>query len=338
MSDNNPAGRLWDRIREQFAKEADHLVRVFLPEAGAQPLVPNDSYLRVSLSELFLANERAWGGDRIPAVQASVKLLFGGPRPQTFATLAQPPATTGHGSFEDYLLTEWLPYRGQPVELEAALYEILGKNNLLTAISIVADFASLATPPVSAALAVIDKVAAGIEKVIDANAKDPTLVLHGTLTGANLRPGWLAVVRATERELPPDSLALSADGRLSRGGARLTGHDYVVLRVEGTAARQDWRTPDLDEAISAALYAQSIGRHEEYQQRRAEALGKVWLSPDFTPPQRRQLSQAIKDELDQAVPGAAAEGGMTVAEIVARRGLPTRAQVQHLTLEQLLAS
>src|SRR5258707_5248302 len=114
VSDKNAASRLWDRIREQFVKEADHLVRVFLPEPNSAALVPNDSYLRVSLSELFLADERTWGGDRIPAVQASVKLLFSGPRPQAFATLVQPPVTTGHGSFEDYPLTEWLPDRGQP--------------------------------------------------------------------------------------------------------------------------------------------------------------------------------------------------------------------------------
>jgi hypothetical protein len=334
---DNPAVRLWGRIKDQFVREADHLVRVFLPEPGAAPLVPNDSYLRVSLSELFLANEREWGGDRIPAVQASVKLLFAGPRPQTFATLIQPPATTGHGSFADYLLTEWLPYRGQPVELEAALYEILGQNNLLTAISIVSDFASLVTPPVSAALAVVDKVTAGIEKVIEVNAKDPTLVLHGTLAGADLRPGWLAVVRAPERELSPGSLTLSADGRLSRGGARLTGYDYIVLRLEGTGTRADWRTPDLDEAINAALYARDVGRHKEYRQLRAEALGKIYFSPDFTPPQREQLALAVKQELGQAAPGAAAGGGMTVKEIVERRGLPSRAEAQRLTLEELLA-
>jgi hypothetical protein len=335
---DNPAGRLWEQVKDQFVKEADHLVRVFLPEAGSTPLVPNDSYLRVYLSELFLANEREWGGDRIPAVQASVKLLFGGPRPQTFATLIQPAVTTGHGSFEDYLLTEWLPYRGQPVELEAALYEIAGKNNLLTAISIVSEFASLVTPPVSAALAVIDKVATGIEKVIEANAKDPALVLHGTLSGADLRPGWLAVVRATEKEVPSGSLSLNAAGRLSKDGARLTGYDYMVLRIEGTGAREDWRTPDLDAAIGAALYAKSVGRPEEYEQRRAEALGKIWLSPDFTPPQRKQLALAVRQELDQTVPGAAAEGGMTIKEIVGRRGLPSRAEAGQLTLEGLLFS
>ncbi len=336
MSDN-PAVRLWDRIKDQFAKEADHLVSVFLPEPDTAPLMPNDSYLRVSLSELFLADEREWGGDRIPAVQASVRLLFSGPRPQTFATLVQPTATTGRGMFEDYLITEWLPYRGQPVELEAALYEVLGKSNLLTAIGIVADFASLVTPPVSAALAVIDKVAAGIEKVIEANARDPVLVLHGTLKGGDLRPGWLALVRAMEKELRPGGLGLSPAGRLTYDGGRLTGYDYLVLRVEGCQERADWRTPDLDEAISAVLYARDIGRQAEYEQRTAEVLGKIWLSPDFTPTQRKQLACAVKDELGQSAPGAVGEGGMTIAEIVARHGLPSCAEIRHLTLEQLLS-
>ena len=112
--------------------------------------------------------------------------------------------------FEDYQLTELLPYRGQSVEIQAGLYEILGQNNLLTAIEIVTEFASLVTPPLSAIVPVVDKVASGIEKVIEANASDPALALHGTLaapgggTGVpnELKPGWLAVVRATEDELP----------------------------------------------------------------------------------------------------------------------------------------
>ena len=318
--------------------EAGHLVRVFIPEPDTESLKPNDSYFRVTLSELFLAKERKWGGDRIPAVQASVKLLFSGPRPQTFATLVKPGVTTGHGSFADYQLTEWLPYRGQSVELEAALYEILGQNNLLTAIDIVTDFASLVTPPVSAALAVVDKVANGIEKVIEASAANPTLVLHGTLTAPQLRPGWLAVVRATEKEMDPQSLSLNDSGNLCHHSSRLTGHDYVVLRVQGIRERSDWRTPDLDELIAAAVYARDLGRREEYESRRADALGKIYLSPDLTPPQRKQAALAVKEELDQAAPGAAVEGGMTIAEIVTRRGLPSRAQVAYLTLEELLAS
>lgn len=336
MSDN-AAGLLWSRIREQFAKEAEHLVRVFIPENGQVPLKPNDSYLRVSISEFFLANVKSWGSERVAVANGSVRLNWTGSRPQTFATLVRPQVTTARGVCEDYLLTEWLPYRGQPVELEAALYQVPGKNNLLTAVEIVCEFSSLVTPPVSAALAIADKVASGIEKVIEANAKNPVLVLHGTLRDADLRPGWLAVVRATEEELPPGTLGVDAAGRLTRAGTRLADFDYVVLRIEGCREREDWRTPDLDAAIAAAVYARDMGWRDEYRGRREEALGKIYLSADLTPPQRNQAAVMVKEELDQAVPGAAAEGGMTIAEIVARRGLPSRDSVATLTLEDLLA-
>jgi len=165
------------------------------------------------------------------------------------------------------------------------------------------------TPPLSAVLPVVDKVASGIEKVIEANASDPALALHGTLAapGAGvgvpneLKPGWLAVVRATEDELPASQLHLSDHGRLCRAGKRLTGFDYLVLWIEGRSNRDDWRTPDLDQAIAAAVYARDLGRSEEYERLREDALSKIYFSADLTPPQRRQVAKAVKEELDSTV-------------------------------------
>lgn len=334
-------GRLWTRIRRQVDADAGHLHRLFFAQPGAVAMTPNDSYLRVWLSELFLAKEVAWGAERSPAVQASVRLLFGGPALKTFVTLVRPPTTTAHGVFEDYQLTELLPYAGRSIELQAGLYPILRKNHLGTAVDILTGFASLVTPPVSAALAIVEAVATGVEKIIEANASDPLLCLQGTLAApggglANeLRPGWLTVVRATEDELPAKELHV-VDGRLCKNGSRLTGFDYMVLRIEGRRERDDWRTPDLDQAISGAAYAKATGRSEEYERLRADALSRIFFSPDLTPPQRRQVAQAVKEELDAEVPAAAAAGELTVAAIVARRGLPSRDAVAHLTLRELL--
>jgi hypothetical protein len=340
MSDSS-VGRLWARIRRQVDAEAGHLHRLFFPQEDAVTMVANDSYVRVWLSELFLAKEVSWGAERSPAVQASVRLLFGGLSPKTFVTLVQPPVTTGQGVFEDFQLTELLPYRGHSVELQAALYGILGKNNLSTAIDILTGFASLVTPPLSTALTIVDMVGAGVEKIIEANAQDPVLCLQGTLAApggglANeLKPGWLAVVRATEDELPAKELHVSS-GRLCRNGSRLTGFDYMVLHVEGRRERDDWRTPDLDQAISAAAYAKALGSSDEYERLRADALSRIFFSPDLTAAQRSQLAQVVKEELGSTDPGAAAPGEMTVAAIVERRGLPSRAAVGHLTLGELL--
>jgi hypothetical protein len=340
---DSAVGRLWTRVRRQVDADAGHLHRLFFPQAEAAVMTPNDSYLRVWLSELFLAKEVAWGAERLPAVQASVRLMFGAPVPRTFVTLVQPPVTTGRGVFEDYQLTELLPYAGRSVELQVALYGILGKNNLGTAIDVLSGFASLVTPPLSTALSIADMVATGAEKIIEANASDPLLCLQGTLAAPGgglhneLKPGWLAVVRATEDELPAAELHISGDGRLCRNGARLTGFDYLVLRVEGRRERDDWRTPDLDQAISGAAYAKDVGHQDDYERLRADALSRIYFSPDLTPAQRRQVAQAVKEELGGAAPGAAAAGELTVAAIVARRGLPSRDAVRHLTLSELLS-
>jgi hypothetical protein len=341
MSDG-AASRLWARIRRQADADAGHLHRLFFPQDGAVTMTPNDSYVRVWLSELFLAKEVSWGAERSPAVQASVRLLFGGPSPKTFVTLTKPPVTAGRGVFEDFLLTELMPYRGQSVELQAALYGILGKNNLGTAIDILTGFASLVTPPLSTALTIVDQVATGVETIIEANAQDPVLCLQGALAApggglANeLKPGWLAVVRATEDELPAAELQVSG-GRLCRQGKRLTGFDYLVLFVEGRRERDDWRTPDLDRAIAEAAYAHALGRAQEYERLRADALSRIFFSADLTPPQRSQVAQLVKEELDNAAPGAAAAGELSVAALIERRGLPSRETVAQLTLGELLS-
>jgi hypothetical protein len=334
---------LWNQLRRQFDAESGHLHRIFFPEEDdAVVMTPNDSYLRVWLSELFLAKEVAWGAERIPVVQAAVRLRFGGPQLKTFVTLAQPPVRAEHGVFQDYQLTELLPYSGSTIELQASLHQILGKNNLATAIDILTDFASLVTPPVSAALTIVDTVAAGVEKIIEANAKDPVLMLQSALAtpGANLsnelRPGWLVIVRATENELPERELYMNG-GRLCRNGERLTGFDYIVLRIEGRKERNDWRTPDLDQAISEATYAKAMGRTEDYENMRARALSSIYFSSDLTPPQRKQVAQAVKEELSEATPGATAPGALTIAGIIDRRGLPSREEVWDLTLAELLS-
>ena len=335
--------KLWMRIRRQVEAEADHLHRLFFPQDDAITMTPNDSYVRVWLSELFLAKEVSWGAERSPAVQASVRLLFGGLSPKTFVTLVHPPATTSRRVFEDFQLTELLPYCGHSVELQAGLYSILGKNNLGTAIDILTSFASLVTPPLSTALTIVDMVASGAEKIIEANAEDPVLSMQGTLAAPGggltneLRPGWLAVVRATEAELPAKEFQISG-GKLCRNGTRLTGFDYMVLRIEGRRERDDWRTQDLDQAIREAAYAKSLGRSGDYERARADALSKIYFSPDFTPVQRNQVAQAVKDELGDTEPRAAAPGEMTVGAIVGRRGLPPRESTRHLTLGELLSA
>jgi hypothetical protein len=338
----NVAVRTGRWLRGQVYRRAEHSQLVVIQEQGAAKLVPDKSYVRVSLSEFWLAADRSWTFGRTPVVKASAQVLFGKPdkrapgatnlEKQEFAILIKPDG--GQGVFRDYPITEWLPYQGQQVGLAAALYSVPGKNRVLAAVDILSDFASLVTPPISAALAVADRVTAAIEKVIRSNATDPVLPLHTSLTAA----GWIIVVDATEDKLPRAELSVNDVGQLCRNGKHLTGCNYLVLRVESCRERSDWRTPDLNMAIAAALNARdNDGAEQVYKRRYDEVLSMIYLSPDFTTGQRKKLAKVVKEQLDDTSYGAVSDGGMTLADIVARRGLPDDSEVEFLTLEELIA-
>jgi hypothetical protein len=341
MSDN-AAIRTGRWLRGQVYRQAEHPQLIVIQEKGAAKLVPDKSYVRVSLSEFWLAADRSWTFGRTPVVKASARVLFSKPdnrspdapnlEKQEFAILIKSDAD--RGVFQHYPITYWLPYQGQQVELEAALYSVPGKNRMLTAIDILSDFASLVTPPISAALTVADRVVTAIEKVIRRNGAHPVLPLHTSLTS----PGWVIVADAAEGKLPRTELSVNDVGQLCRNGKQLTGCNYLVLRVESCREREDWRTPDLDMVINAALNARDIDRAKEvYKRRYAEALSKIYLSPDFTTGQRKKLAKVVKEQLDDTSYGAVSDGGMTLAEIVARRGLPDDSEVEFLTLDDLIA-
>jgi hypothetical protein len=304
-------------------------------------MTPDDSYLRLSVSQLFLAQQRSWGGDRIPAVQASVKMLFGGVhQPRTLARLIRPEVTADHAAITNYRVTDWLPYLGQAVEIQANLYQIVGKNNLLAAIDVVSEFASLIPAPgVSTAVTVADKVAHGINKVVEASAAKTVLEVHDTFapgTPTPVRPGWLAVVRTAAKELPDESLSLDEHGQLCKGGQALTGYDYLVLRIDACQERPDWQTPDIDNAIKAARSAQARGKTKEYRSLANLAITKIWESPDFTTQHQMRLAKTLETDFGRAKLGSVADGDLTLKGVVDRIGLPSRAEVAGLTLENLL--
>ncbi len=97
MSDG-AASRLWQRIRQQFDAEAGHLHRLLFLDDGAVPMTPNDSYVRVWLTELHLAKQVSWGVGRSPVIQASVRLMFGGLSTKRSPHSSSPRLAPGTGS------------------------------------------------------------------------------------------------------------------------------------------------------------------------------------------------------------------------------------------------
>lgn len=328
-------------------------MRIAPPSGSEDPLTPHADYFRVWLSDLHLANARAWFVKRYPAVRASIKLNFAGAEQATFTTLSRPPLEgLGPSVTGNFPLTPLLPYRGGVVELEAALTVLKGANPVLAGLDVLQDFSSLIGPPLAQALPIAGKVATGIETIAAAAEDESRLSLHQAFAAAGgggeneLRPGYWAVVRAVEEKLPASDLRVQ-DDRLCQAtgtGVRpLDGYEYMLFRIESRRERDDWRFPRFEDLISRAKHAHFAGEKASYRAYCNAVLAEVFTCPDLTEIDQQRVTRAIRDELAAITTitelGMVAEPAPDLRAIVARRA-PSFEDVERgprMSLEQLLA-
>lgn len=340
------AGRMWRRIAGWFASNATHVTVEFVPEAG-EPLPAYGGYLRLWLVEGFLARRVEWGSTHFPALHGGVSLRFLGQDPLPFTMLTRPPgAWEAPGAQLDFPLTPLLPWSGGTVEVEAALYKASVAGPLATAAELVGGLAALMGPPLSTAAMIADKVSDGLNAVLAESGEQPELAVHWSMVSAGgggnlLRPGYLAVANSPRERLGGD-LSVGA-GRLllddGSGPRQLAGVDFLLLRVECRAERDDWRFPELDELIRLAGDAYLQGQEETFRARRTEAVVRAWNSTDLTPTDRKRVAKLVADEIDAvrelgAVPGPA---GALESVASARLVAPDAPELAELRLADLLA-
>src|SRR5262245_22096154 len=112
--------RQWQRVASWFEAEAEHVTVEFIDEPGPSPILPYGGYLRVFLSEGFLAKAAEWGGNQFPALHGGVSLDFLGAKP-VFSTFSRPPEKWKvPGAQLDFPVCPLLPFQGGVVEVEAA--------------------------------------------------------------------------------------------------------------------------------------------------------------------------------------------------------------------------
>jgi hypothetical protein len=188
----NFARRMWRRVQSWFVANAEHVSVVFIPADDAEPLLPHTGYVRLWVSEGFLAQQRTWGVDRFPALHGGVSLDVLG-APATFTIFARPPeAWAMPGAQLDFRITTLLPYTGGTVELEAALYQASSNGPLGTAVELISGLASLMGPPLATAAAVADKVSDGLKKASKGAGKpEPGFRTLG-IRVTNAYADWLA--------------------------------------------------------------------------------------------------------------------------------------------------
>lgn len=335
--------QLWDTIKTWFEDNTKHMQHVTFADPKSPPEVatikPEEHYFRLWLCEMFLTQSRAWFTDRYPAVNAQVRLKFGSQEKQPFTRVASPPQNQlGRGVYINYTLTELLPFNGGTVELEAGLLDLKGENSLMNGIKVLESFSQLVTAPLGQALALAGQVTKGIEQIFGGADGKVHLGFHNTYAskgggGENeFKPGYIAVIAATEKVLPQSELTVEKD-HLLRNGVPLEGFDYILFRVEGRVQRDDMPR-NIDEPFQEALVASETGESEKVKGFRDAAIAAALRSPDLTKTDRRRVIDGIKKGLADASAAGAGLGlapgeQLTLAVAVAKYAQKP-AQLAHL--------
>lgn len=274
-------------------------------EIDEMPLVPDESYFRVWLAEMYLARSREWFTEWYPAVQASVNLRFGDEAPTTFSRIVRAPNDAlARGVLMNYPLTELLPYRGGILEVEAALMAFRGTGGtdyISAALGLLENFGGLISPPLGQALQVAQAVNKGIDDIIAAADGRVHLSLHQAFISGEasnaLRAGFIAVILATEDQINPEKLSIK-ENRLMLDGAPLTGYDYMLLQIERRAERDDWQLSYIDDLMDKVANAYAFGREEEAETFQQALKYAVYDSNDFTFQDKIRVLRAIKQRID----------------------------------------
>ena len=214
----------------------------------------------------------------------------------------------GHGNFVDYALTDLIPFSGGTVEIQSGLLALKGTNYLKESIGILKDFSSLVSAPLGQTLDIAEKVSGGMQSLFTGGNGAVSLGFHkqymaagGGGGGNELRPGYIALISATAREINKDNLFVrgskllyAPDGKTPKP---LESFDYMLLWIEGRGERDNWRMPNIEEPLNQAIKSTVEGDEEKAKQYLTATLAVIWQSPDLAVYDRRRVADAIKAEL-----------------------------------------
>jgi hypothetical protein len=333
-----------DRARRWWTEDATHVIYQHMPMAGAPPMEAHSTYLRLWVTDLFVAKARQRAGDQYPAVRASARLSFAGSE-QTFSTLVQATAGEQAPGIRSRRLTNLIPFCGGVVGIQSCLYSVRASDDIRLALDLLGGFTSLLMPQLTAIAGMQEQVAAGIDKVegvMERSGQRAVLTLDREYTAAGpvgepLRPGHIAVINAEAVAIDRTELSVR-DGQLYHGDRPLDGYDYLVLGIETLRERDDWEIPEWTALIAAAIEARERAWDDRFRDIRQDLMAKIMSCHDLVRADRQRVAAMVRAELEQPRWGAAGDARpMTIAEMVRLGGLPDQAAVADLTLADLLS-
>lgn len=299
------------------------------PPHDVVPLKADETYLRIWLVEMVLEQNRRWFQDLQPTVQAATRCRFGDQEIELPSLAAADKGRyVANGSvLSNYRLLDLVPFRGNTIEVSAALLAVPGDDKVANGIKALSNVASLISAPLAGAIALAGKLRESAEFLIGSGT-EVQLAYHNTFTaqaGANqARSGYLAMIGVEPAALGAGELVVDNDQlRIWENNApRPVPGDYILLRFEVLKNRDDLRAfSEIEKKRAAAIEAFLREGDEAGDRALRAALATILSHPELINADRRMLATELKAEVDALRSAGHKESDMEMlpwAELVER--------------------
>jgi len=299
-------------------------------------LVPDEHYFRVFLAQMHLADASTFLSHWLPGAHVSVTYSRQGAAAVEYSKVLRPdPDRMAAGARLNFPVTDLVPYRGGVVEIDAALFGLQTGSRLDLVVDVLQTVSALPLPAVGPALDIANQVTAaarnlvqGSDGVVHLNVHQSYVSAAGSNAGNVLRPLYVVGMLAGDAPLPSASLRV-VDDRLHVVDAQgqpqpLADRDFLLLKIEGRANRDDFWLPEFDLLLSKSITALRHGDATRAEAYRQDAVAAVFDSPELTWVDRERVIAAVRARF-AAVAGAglgasADADPQSVRELVDRYG------------------
>jgi hypothetical protein len=313
---------LWERLLGVWRDDSVSRIYTRIPPDradggfGGESLIPQESYVRMMLTEMRIQNLREGWRNYYPAVHSFSKISYAN-------SVKEVPYVAGPGQLNDldptrldrvinvnHVLLGPLPYLGGQVEVLTGLFSVSEQDYAKQLLGVLGSISSVAgVQPLQTALNFLDPLKQGIEGLLNLGDFRLEIGYHDTfVTGAppevenGLSTGYIAVIDAETDQRTIDSLCVKGGHLRRMEGSSLTDihEDFLLLKIEGPQKFEDWqRLPLLLETSNAAVTAAINGNAAEIDRTKKAFSQIVLTSPDLIQTDKVRLIEGLRTTMKQ---------------------------------------
>lgn len=291
-----------------------------LPAEDDLPIKAGEGYFRIWMVSMFIKHERSFFRNRFAATTSDISFEFGDQKLDIVRVVS--PASmlsvnagdTGVVEVSNRPLTPLVPYNGGSIDLKVGLVSMKGNDMLAQFTSAMEDVTEhVAVSELSTVLNSLDVINSAVGKLLDVDRDVMKIAYAETFTSSEneLVPGYSVIINHPDDTIDPEHLWIKDDvlmlGSFGHEGAvPFRDADYLILRVETLAERDDWRAlKTVSEPYQEAIKA--IGKTKKDSDDTCVADGMIrtailnaYTAPDLSRIQREKVCIEIHDEYVKA--------------------------------------